>query len=343
MKKGTLILVMAFFSAVLMAQPQAPNRIDSQGKKQGEWRKYKDGVLLYEGRFKDDVPIGEFKYYHPNGSLKSISVFIQGVHEVKTTIFHPNGQKASEGRFLDQLKDGEWHYWTDKGLLISIESYAKGKKNGVWKTFSAQTGILLEEINYKNELLDGLVQTFYTDGKPCTVDHFIMGKRYGEVISYFIDGRVSIKGNYKDNLKTGEWEYYDQSGRLRKVVLYDRSQEKNTYLYFYNRSQQIKLNQEAIAYFIFDGNKTVIYTRKGEPITITDDAETVKSWADFFNFIPVSPKIHAAHQAVKRYVEVDSETIEVFLEPKLPYPVYSRGDEAAMVKMLFPRELPKLE
>lgn len=343
MKKGNLILVMAFFSAVLMAQPQAPNRIDSQGKKQGEWRKFKDGVLLYEGRFKDDVPIGEFKYYHPNGSLKSISVFIQGAHEVKTTIFHPNGQKASEGRFLDQLKDGEWNYWNENGGLISVENYAKGKKNGVWKVFSAQTGILLEELNYKNELLDGVSKTFYTDGKPCTVDHFIMGKRYGEAISYFIDGVVSIKGEYKDNLRIGEWEYYDQGGRLRKIVHYDRSHEISTYLFFYNRSQQIKLNQEAIAYFLFQGNKTVIYTVKGEIMTITDDAEIVTYWADFFNFVPVSPKIHAAHQAVKSYVTVDEETIEVFLQPQLPYPVYSKGDKAEMVKMLFPRELPKLE
>ena len=343
MKKGTLILVMAFFSVVLMAQPQAPNRIDGQGKKQGEWKKYEKGVLLYEGRFKDDVPIGEFKYYHPNGSLKSISHFIQGVHEVKTTIFHTNGQKASEGRFLDQLKDGEWNYWSENGNLISVETYAKGKKNGVWKTFSAQTGILLEEINYKNELLNGVVKTFYTDGKPCTIEHFIMGKRFGESISYFVGGVVSIRGSYKDNLKIGEWEYFDQNGKLRKVILFDHSYEKSTHLIFYNRSQPIKLKQEAIAYFLFEGNQTVIYTRKGDKITITDDAEVVKSWADIYNFMPVTPKIHAAHWAVKSYVEVDEETIEVILEPKLPYPVYSRGDEAGMVKILFMRELPKLE
>ena len=43
---------------------------DENGKKQGKWMKRKDGVKFYAGQFKDDIPVGEFKYYYPNGKLK---------------------------------------------------------------------------------------------------------------------------------------------------------------------------------------------------------------------------------------------------------------------------------
>ncbi|PKP27911.1 MAG: hypothetical protein CVU02_02405 [Bacteroidetes bacterium HGW-Bacteroidetes-19] len=327
----------------LSAQPQAPNRIDSKGNKQGLWKKYDKDVLIYEGNFKDNIPVGEFKYYHANGKLKSITLFIQGVHEVKTTIFHANQKKASEGVFMDQIKHLEWKYWDENETLISVENYDHGKKTGVWKTFSPTTGILLEELNYLNDKLHGTAKTYYTDGLPCTVENYINGKRNGIAESYFIDGKLSITGPFHEGFKIGIWNYFDQNGKLRKVIEYKKSEIIKTYLVFYDRSQEIKLNQDGIAYFIFENNKTNVITKKGESITITDDPYTVKEWADVFSFIPVNSKLHVAHSSIKGFKEMGDGSISVEIIPALPYTIYSRGDEATMVKMLFNKELPKLE
>lgn len=334
-----------FFLMVLnlSAQPQAPNRIDSNGNKQGAWNKYDKGVLLYEGNFKNNVPVGEFKYYHANGKLKSITSFIQGVHEVKTLIFHSNEKKASEGIFIDQIKHGEWKYWNEEGILITIENYNNGKKSGVWKLFSSSTGILLEERNFIDDKLHGSVKTFYIDGVLCSVENYINGQRNGIAESYFIDGKLSIKGTFHEGLKIGVWNYNDQNGKLRKVIEYNKSQIVKTYLVFYNRSQEIKLNQDGIAYFVFEGDKTNIVTQKGQTIPITDDPYTVKEWADIFSFIPVNPKLHLSRSSIKGFKQLEDGSISVEVIPSLPYPVYARGDEAAMVKMLFNKELPKLE
>ena len=338
-----LSILFCFLVLNLSAQPQAPNRIDSKGNKQGPWKKYDKDVLVYEGNFKDNVPVGEFKYYHPNGKLKSITVFIQGVHEVKTTIFHPNEKKASEGHFIDQLKDGEWKYWDQDTTLIKVEHYNKGKKNGQWLTYSASTGILLEELNYKNDTLHGVAKTFYTDGVPCTIEHYLSGQRNGVAESYFIDGKLSIKGAFYQGLKSGEWFYYDQLGQLRKTSEYKKSQEVVTYLVFYNGKQPIKLKQDIIAYFMEEGNKVKIVLFNNSPIIVSDDMFTVRTWADILTFIPVTPSLHVAHAAIKGYQQLEDDEIQVQIEPALPYKVISRGDEAAMVKMLFERELPKLE
>lgn len=327
----------------MSAFAQAPNRIDSKGNKQGAWKKYDKDVLIYEGNFKDNVPVGEFKYYHPNGKLKSITFFVQGVHEVRTTIFHPNEKKASEGVFMDQLKHGEWKYWDQDGTLITVENYKNGKKDGVWQVYSSETGILLEESNYIDDKLHGTAKTFYIDGVPCTVENFVNGQRNGLAESYYIDGKLSIKGVFHEGLKLGIWNYYDQNGKLRKVIDYKKSQVIKTYLIFYNGNSEIKLNQDVIAYFIFESNKTKIVTEKGTIIDCTDDDYTIKEWADMLTFIPVSPKLHVAHRSIKGYKAQEDGSILVEIIPSLPYPVYSRGDEALMVKMLFNKELPKLD
>lgn len=327
----------------MSAFAQAPNRIDSKGNKQGAWKKYDKDVLIYEGNFKDNVPVGEFKYYHANGKLKSITFFVQGVHEVRTTIFHTNEKKASEGVFMDQLKHGEWKYWDQDGTLITVENYKNGKKNGVWQVYSSETGILLEESNYIEDKLHGTAKTFYIDGVPCTVENYVNGQRNGMAESYYIDGKLSIKGVFHEGLKIGIWNYYDQNGKLRKMIDYKKSQVIKTYLIFYNGNSEIKLNQDVIAYFIFESNKTKIVTDKGTLIDCTDDDYTIKEWADMLTFIPVSPKLHVAHRSIKGYKAQEDGSILVEIIPSLPYPVYSRGDEALMVKMLFNKELPKLD
>ena len=152
-----LILISLFLPMLLLAQDRI-NVTDKNGKKQGVWKKYENGHVVYEGQFKDDVPYGTFKYYHANGKLKSVTEFQQGVHKVKTTIYHENGHKASEGAYIDQLKDGEWRYYSNQDTLIKVEHYKAGDRDGLWQTYST-SGILLEECNYLNNKRNGLYKT----------------------------------------------------------------------------------------------------------------------------------------------------------------------------------------
>ena len=53
---------------------------DASGKKQGYWKQKdeKTNKLVFEGEFKDDKPIGKFKYYYPNDSVRAIIDFKKG-------------------------------------------------------------------------------------------------------------------------------------------------------------------------------------------------------------------------------------------------------------------------
>ncbi|MCU0361631.1 MAG: hypothetical protein MUF75_13140, partial [Bacteroidia bacterium] len=124
MKKYTLSF---FYLALLILVCPAfyAQQKDEQGRKQGYWKKTdeKTGKLVYEGRFKDDKPIGIFKYYNTNDSVKTIIDFKADGKTSYAKYFHFNGKLAAVGKYSDkETKDSVWAYYDEMGTLISKET-----------------------------------------------------------------------------------------------------------------------------------------------------------------------------------------------------------------------------
>lgn len=335
-------LLIFLLSLTLSFAQNSPNHTDANGKKQGAWKKYDSkGNLLYEGTFKDDVPVGIFKYYHTNGKLKSTTHFRQGVHKVYTTLYHENGNKAAEGIFIDQEKDSIWNYYSDSQRLINTESYQKGKRDGVWRTYSAQTGLLLEEESYSNGVLHGIKKSFFTNGNLSTQIAYINGKMNGDAESYYPNQILASKGKYHQNSRQGEWNFYDKEGKIRKSTEYNHSREVKNYLYLYAGSHAQKVNQSLIAYFQKVGTQTIVTMKNKKQFTSTDAYEVATAFLDYTAFTIVNPRYTAAYSAIIKYRQVDEETIEVVLQPQTEEVVLSQGDHAKGIKMLFQTNLPK--
>ena len=341
MKRILPIILLLAFAMAAPAQ-NAENKVDSKGKKQGYWKKYDEkGILQYEGKFENDVPVGEFKYYHANGKLKSTTYFIEGAHIVRTTLYDQNGKKAAIGKYFDFEKDSIWDYYNSNGTLINTESYKKGVKQGKWQTFSSQTGILLEEKNYTDGQLNGPYCTYFADGKISTRFNYYNGKLHGLTESYYPGEVLYIHGFYKQGSKTGSWDYYDGDGKIRKTVEYRNSQIVKTYLYIYNGSVGQKVNQNLIAYFHKEGNQTRIYTTNGKTMLSTESFETATAFLDFVDFCLINPSYAVSYPSIIKYRKIDSDTIEVVLSLKTEEPVICQGDNAKTVMMLFKTEIPK--
>jgi len=342
--KYTIQILICLFSFSLCAQSVDTNRIDAKGRKQGIWKKYENGRLEYIGQFTNGIPYGEFTYYHQDGKIKSVTNFYNGTEKVKTILFHPNGQKAAEGIFLSQQKDGTWYYYSNEGVLVAIENYKKGVKNGEFKTYSAKTGMLIEEYAYVDGLLHGEMRSYYDKDNVCAIIPYIKGKRNGKTISYHYGNIISSQGIYHNNLKEGEWEFYDESAKLRQVVEYKGSQEIKKVMVFYIGQQQQRLNKNVIAYFQrTSDDKVEITLTTGTKIKITDNFLTINIMADMTDFCKVSPSIIAAHNSILGYQKIDEDGIIIKLKPDIGFEIYAEGDEAKMVKSLFNNELPKQE
>lgn len=221
-------LMKAFFSLVLLiavaaSTAFAQNKVDEKGRKQGPWKKTTpDGKVIYEGSFVDDRPEGKFVYYYPDGKVKIISYFSQKGKVARVKLFHEsNGKLMAEGKSVEEKRDSTWRFYNEDSLLLSEEPYTLGKKNGVVKTFYPN-GKVADETPYKMDVKDGVVKTYFNDGTLKSQQKYVNGLIEGKVYFYFPDGKVSVAGQYVNSLKDGVWTFYKSNGQVERTEAYKR-------------------------------------------------------------------------------------------------------------------------
>jgi antitoxin component YwqK of YwqJK toxin-antitoxin module len=216
-----VILSGIFSTSHCIAQETRNNRIDSIGRKQGFWKKYNDeGLLKYEGNFKDNVPVGEFKYYYPTGKIKAISRFSDHGKKSFTTTFHPNGVTImAEGKYINELKDSIWTYFDENKILISQEIYLNGQKNGPTKNYFNGSKVI-EITNYKNGVKHGEWIRYYGDGNFKSKSVYENDLIQGLSQYFYPSGKVMVSGIYKNSVKDGIWMYFDEIGKTQKKETY---------------------------------------------------------------------------------------------------------------------------
>jgi antitoxin component YwqK of YwqJK toxin-antitoxin module len=140
MKSGFLIIIMISLLPVLVNSQTEKiiNQTDNSGKKQGHWiRKYPNGNVMYDGNFRNDMPVGDFKRYYEDQTMKSFLVFNENGTEASATLYYQNGFAASKGKYVNQLKEGQWQFFSVliEGMLINEENYLNNKRHGLSRKF----------------------------------------------------------------------------------------------------------------------------------------------------------------------------------------------------------------
>ena len=133
-KMKTYFLYLLFIPFFVISQTN--NKIDDNGMKQGEWKKYyQNGNIRYTGQFIDDKPQGLFYFYYESGELKAEKEFFHDGKAAATYFFYKNGSLQSSGLYVNELKDSTWNYYSKDSILIMSEQYRQGKLHGITKTF----------------------------------------------------------------------------------------------------------------------------------------------------------------------------------------------------------------
>jgi antitoxin component YwqK of YwqJK toxin-antitoxin module len=190
------------------------NSTDQDGLKQGKWvKKYDYGGIRYEGQFKDDKPVGEFRYYHKNGNLKATTLYIASGDSAITTSYHKNGNKMAEGVYYKQRKEGKWLYYSDiDGALISEENYEKGQLHGKVITFYPDSGKPAEIIECVHGKREGPLRKYFPEGSIMTEGTYVNDSLDGKFTLYWSDGKIQVSGAYDNGIQSGEWTYFDEEG-----------------------------------------------------------------------------------------------------------------------------------
>jgi len=104
----------------------------------------------------------------------------------------PGGQAKNLVKMLpgtEQIVEQTLFYET--GQIHMKGSFQEGKRNGAW-------------------------ETYYTDGKPWSLNTYNTGVLEGPYKAWFENGQIRIEGQYTTGKRSGVWNYYDEVGVMTK-------------------------------------------------------------------------------------------------------------------------------
>jgi antitoxin component YwqK of YwqJK toxin-antitoxin module len=220
------IILLFLLLPILVCGQENLNQTDSNGWKQGRWEKrYPDGQKMYEGSFKNNKPVGEWKRYHETGGVKAILQYNENNDSVKARLFETAAHPVAEGKYFRENKEGLWIYYAD-GVRIAEENFVKGMRNGICRKYYV-TGELLEESEWKDNQKDGKYQAFFLSGKPYLQCMYKNDRREGRFFSYFLSGMTEVESYYTNDLPDGTWKYFNEKDSVRFILQYDKGTLKN--------------------------------------------------------------------------------------------------------------------
>jgi len=210
-------------SAIATCQTETEiNKTDQQGRKQGHWvKKYPDGIIMYDGFFKDDHPVDEFRRYYENKTLKSLLIYSSDGTEAVATIYHPNGNISSKGKYINQIKEGKWQFFSSiiNGYLISEEYYSGNLKNGLSLKFYPDSTVA-ERLTYINDIRQGEWIRYYPNSAVCLKSNYLNDKINGRFEVWFENGSIELSGQYKNDVRDGLWYIYNNDGTVKYKIEY---------------------------------------------------------------------------------------------------------------------------
>ncbi len=190
----------------------------------------------------DELSINEayiqYKVAIPDADIRNDKITVEkGIQQ----LFWDEENLKAEGPVKNRMKDGEWkiYYAGTQGKIIKARgSYTQNKRHGQWVTFSEkgnvlfklnykndmldgvlnefnEAGVPVSEIFYKNDIIDGTFKQYYPDGNPKEISMYSKGKKDGTENLFYSNGKRMSVGEYKNGSKTGLWKYYYNSGKRK--------------------------------------------------------------------------------------------------------------------------------
>lgn len=192
------------------------------GKRNGEYRRFKDGKLTEVSHYVDDRELGEALRYSPGGKL--IRKLDRREPDSASTWqnFDEDGRLAEAGCGLQVSREaglGECK-WPGRSPLVffhpngqkrAVIELRDGLRHGLTTTFT-RDGVKSGEARYAKGLRDGLFVEL-EDGKPRRSVQFVAGEKAGEETDFFADGTRKKVTLWKDGEQAKLTEFFQNGAK----------------------------------------------------------------------------------------------------------------------------------
>lgn len=189
---------------------------------------YRNGNVKKEGRYKQNKPVGKWTYYDAEGNISAVGELSDTVNDWK--YFYPNGQLKTEGKVINGEKQGIWRSYHENGELKSKGTYHNGLKNGKWEYFY-ESGVQRAEAVYDNGT--GTYKELYPNGAIKMRGTIVNGESEGNWTYFYPDGSLKARGYESNGVKHGQWEYFHRNGEVSSRGKYVQGKQHGEWEYFH--------------------------------------------------------------------------------------------------------------
>jgi antitoxin component YwqK of YwqJK toxin-antitoxin module len=197
--------------------------LTNEGKKEGAWKYFwPDGSIKSSGSYTNNQENGKWRYLFRNGREEQEGLFKNGKFEGLWQWYYENGNLKREDEYFSGKEEGSYTEYDSVGNIIAKGSYFDGMKEGEWYY---KVNDYEEKGSYKGDLKEGKWQAFYADGKLKYEGSFLQGNPDGEHKFYFPDGKLKEIEYYVMGIAEKNWKKYDQAGNILLTVTYKDNRE----------------------------------------------------------------------------------------------------------------------
>lgn len=125
----------------------------------------------------------------------------------------------AKGSYVQDKRHGQWISFSENGNVLFKLNYKNGMLDGVLNEFT-ESGVPVSEIIYKNNIIDGTFKQYYPDGNPKEISMYSKGKKNGTENLFYPNGKRMSVGEYKNGTRDGLWKYYYNTGKRKSEGRY---------------------------------------------------------------------------------------------------------------------------
>ena len=209
------VTYIAFHPFQIDTTKMAVNKIAGRLTKQ-EIDIFKNFAEVY--KFADEGPKEEL--YVVQGSQID-SIFYDGLFGFKKIVIPSDANKKFSHYYEKGLKEGEWIEWFVDESPREIYNYKKDLLEGSYAIYDSASAQKIIEKMYKKDLLHGVWKEWYLDNTLRLEYSYKNDNLHGVSIDYDSTGKKDSEKMYKEGLKDGEWNFYNDDVVLVRVEVYN--------------------------------------------------------------------------------------------------------------------------
>lgn len=225
---------------------------------------YPNGKVRQEGKYVNGEKVGTWKSYYFNGVLSNTEVYEDGKQNGKEMQYNEDGTVDKEIDYKNDELDGAFNVYADNKQLAIVFYYKEGVLKGY--SYEGKDGKVLPmipiekgagkvlayfkngnkscELEFKDYLVDGARNLYYSNGKEYIVSQRVNGYDNGPKKIYYPGGKLQKEENYVYGKLQGRSRLYSENGALQSDLNYHLDElhgeckyytagKADTYIYYY--------------------------------------------------------------------------------------------------------------